>query len=294
MNLQFIKYFLVLSSTENFTNGAKQLNVVQSTFSAGIKKLEEHLGVQLFERDNRSVKLTKFGHHFLPKAKKLLNQWSDIEHDFNIINSESIKIGFVQNISINDILQYVNDFKKENSLSKIDIIEEKHKKLCDLLQKGEIQAFFSDNNTKFSDFEQITVATEKLYFAISVNHSFAKKRTIKLQDFNSLPFIERSQCLLQNEVFNELSKREITLKKSFTAHNNETVLSLVSSNMGFALMPKPFFEVSEVKFIPIDNVNFLRKISLFWKNDYRKKEINKFLSLVKKSSSQGGISPLNL
>ena len=159
MNLQFIKYFLVLSSTENFTNGAKQLNVVQSTFSAGIKKLEEHLDVQLFERNNRSVKLTKHGLSFLPKAKNLLNQWSDIEQSFNIYNTESIRIGFVQNISISDVLQYVNDFKKENSLSKIDILEEKDKRLQELLKKGEIDAFFSNN---YQDYSYIHIITSKL------------------------------------------------------------------------------------------------------------------------------------
>ncbi len=284
MNLQFIKYFLVLSSTENFTNGAKQLNVVQSTFSAGIKKLEEHLAVQLFERNNRSVKLTQQGLIFLPQAKNLLNQWSDIEQGFNIYNTESIKIGFVQNISISDVLQYVNNFKKENSLSKVHILEEKDKKLYELLKKGEIDAFFSNNNQKYSDLEQISVATEKLYFAININHPIAKKETIKLQDIENLSFIERSQCLLQNEVYSELSKRKIILTKSFTAHNNETVLALISANMGFALMPKPFFKIPEIKFISIDDAFFYKKISLFWKNNYRKKELSKFISLVRKTT----------
>ncbi len=284
MNLQFVKYFLVLSSTENFTNGAKQLNVVQSTFSAGIKKLEEHLNVQLFERNNRSVKLTKHGLAFLPKAKKIINQWTDIEHSFNIYNTEAIKIGFVQNISISDVLQYVNDFKKENSLSRIDILEEKDNKLFELLKKGEIDAFFSDSDENFSDLEQITVATEKLYIAININHSITKKSVVKLQDLGQLPFIERSQCLLQNEVYRELSKRKVILKKSFTAHNNETVLALVSANMGFALMPKPFFEIPEIKFISIHDAFFYKKISLFWKNNYRKIELSKFISLVQKTT----------
>jgi len=263
MNLQFVKYF----------------------FSAGIKKLEEHLDVQLFERNNRSVKLTKHGHIFLPKAKNLLNQWSDIEQSFNLYNTESIKIGFVQNISVNDVLQYINDFKTENALSKIDIQEEKDKKLHELLKKGEIDAFFSDENEGVSDFEQITVATEKLYFAINIDHPTTKKDVLKLSDLESLPFIERSQCQLQNEVYGELAKRKIKFKKSFTAHNNETVLALVSANMGFALMPKPFFEIPDIKFISLDDAFFYKKISLFWKNNYRKRELNNFISLVQRTTA---------
>ncbi|WP_103071172.1 LysR family transcriptional regulator [Aquimarina sediminis] len=284
MNLQFIKYFLVLSSTENFTKGAKQVNVVQSTFSAGIKKLEEHFGVQLFERNNRNVKLTKYGQQFLPKAKELLNKWSDIEQDFNVINLESLRIGFVQNLSINDILHYVNDYQKLNSLSKIVITEDKHEKLYELLQQGEIHAFFSDKNSISTDFEKIPVAVEKLYFAINADHPLAKKEFVNLQQIAEEDFIERSQCVLHDEVFGELSKRNIKFTKTFTAHNNETVLALVASNMGFTLMPKPNFSVPEVKFIPIKDADFSRRISLFWKNDYRKKELHKFLSLLRETT----------
>ena len=183
MNLQFVKYFLVLSSTENFTNSARQLNVVQSTFSAGIKKLEEQLDVQLFERNNRSVKLTEHGRLFLPKAKDLLDQWVDIEQSFKVHDNETIRIGFVQNISISDVLQHINAFKKENALSTIDILEEKERKLHELLGKGEIDAFFSDDNESNSDFNQLTVATEKLYLAINANHLVAKKRCHKTSGF---------------------------------------------------------------------------------------------------------------
>lgn len=286
MNLQFVKYFLVLSSTENFTNGAKQVNVVQSTFSAGIKKLEEHLGVQLFERDNRNVKLTKYGRHFLPKAKDLLNKWSDIEEDFNLVNFELLKIGFVQNISVNDVLHYVNSYQKLNSISKIDIVEEKHDKLCKLLQKGEIHAFFSDNETLLTEFEKMTVATEKLYFAIHSDHSLAQRESVHLHEIANIPFIERSQCMLHDEVFEELSRRNITFKKSFTAHNNETVLALVASKIGFTLMPKPIFLVPEIKFIPINDTHFSKNIVVIWKNDYRKKELSKFITLVKKDYTE--------
>ena len=112
-----------------------------------------------------------------------------------------------------------------------------------------------------------------------------KKDVIKLQDLSDLPFIERSQCLLQNEVYSELSKREIVFKKSLTAHNNETVLALVSANIGFALMPKPFFEIPEIKFIPISDALFYREIAFFWKSNYRKTELRKFISLLEKTTT---------
>ena len=55
MNLQFVKYFAALAEVGNFTQAAEKVHVVQSTFSTGIKKLEQQLNCKLFYRDNRQV-----------------------------------------------------------------------------------------------------------------------------------------------------------------------------------------------------------------------------------------------
>ncbi|WP_108870186.1 LysR family transcriptional regulator [Aquimarina aquimarini] len=281
MNLHFIKYFVTLSTTKNFTKAAKEVHVVQSTFSSGIKKLEQHLGVKLFERNNRSVKLTQHGEDFLPKAKKMIHQWYEIEEDFNIRNIESLKLGFVQNVSINDVLHFVNDYKKKNPVLHINIIEEKHDALLDALQRNKIDAFFTEKDIDEVMFEKMTVATEKLYFLIHCDHPLSNQSGISLKQLQEEVFIERSQCALYTDVFNELKQRKISLNINFVADNNETVFALVASGMGVTLMPKPVFSIPEVKFIPIIDANFTRKISLVWEKNYQHRELNEFIRLIK-------------
>ncbi|WP_196885433.1 LysR family transcriptional regulator [Aureivirga sp. CE67] len=281
MNLQHIKYFIALANTKNFTKAAEQVFVVQSTFSAGIKKLESHLGVKLFERDKRNVSLTSAGEILLPKAMEIMNNWYSIEKTFEIQSSLELRIGFVQNIDVNVVLPFINEFKKQYINSEVQIFEEKHDVLLNKLDTNEIHAFFTEERKiDLEKYHIYDIADEELFFAVNYKHPFAKKKSIKLSALENQPFIERSHCMLYNDVFSVLKERNIQPKKVFTAHNNETVGALITSDMGVTLMPKPFFEMPEVKFLKIEDAVLARKIILVTKSSGILKEVKDFLRVI--------------
>ena len=282
MNLQFIKYFVALAESENFTRASERVHVVQSTFSAGIKKLEESLNTKLFDRDKRNVSLTKAGETLLPRAKQLLSLWYGIEQDFKDEEPQVLQLGFVQNISLEAVIPYANDFKSLNPLSEVYITEEKHSLLLSMLQSEKIDLFFTEQQElDVSKFSSIDVSSEKLYLAVNHKHPFAKKDSVPLSSLHKEHFIERSHCALYNEVYEELNKEQIQPKKVFSAHNNETVAALVPSVIGITLMPKPTFLLPEVKFVKISDNEFIRKIILVYKKGYKNKALNEFLKIIK-------------
>lgn len=281
MNLQFIKYFVALAESKNFTRASERVHVVQSTFSSGIKKLEENLETKLFDRDKRNVSLTKSGEALLPKAKQLLSLWYNIEQDFKQQESQVLQLGFVQNISLEAVIPFANDFKSLNPLSEVYITEEKHTLLLSMLQDEKIDLFFTEQQKlDTSKFSSIQVSSEKLYLAVNHKHLLAKKDSVPLSALHEEHFIERSHCALYNEVYAELNKGKIQPKKVFSAHNNETVSALVSSGIGITLMPKPTFLLPEVKFIKISDFEFIRNIILVYKKDYDNTALNKFLEII--------------
>src|SRR6187455_1054967 len=72
MNLRDLNYFLVLAETKHFGEAAKRCYVSQPTLSMQIKKLEETLGVSLFERTNKQVFLTEQGELLISRVKQIL------------------------------------------------------------------------------------------------------------------------------------------------------------------------------------------------------------------------------
>ena len=73
MHLNQIKSFLTVSKMLNFTNAARQNGVPQSTISRQISDLEQQLGVRLFYRTKRDVRLTEEGRTFIPYAQEILD-----------------------------------------------------------------------------------------------------------------------------------------------------------------------------------------------------------------------------
>lgn len=77
MNLQWLYYFNTIAELEHYTRAAEKLHVSQSNLSHAIKELENELGVQLFERQGRNIKLTKYGEIFQPYVIRTINSLED-------------------------------------------------------------------------------------------------------------------------------------------------------------------------------------------------------------------------
>lgn len=81
MNLQWLIYFQTIAELENYTQATKKLHVSQSNLSHAMRSLEEKLGVELFEKDGRNIRLSKYGKSFslmsikrwIPSMKVSLN-----------------------------------------------------------------------------------------------------------------------------------------------------------------------------------------------------------------------------
>lgn len=80
MELSQLRIFAAVAETGSFTKAAKMLYVSHSTTSRGVAALEEELGVQLFDRDNRVFGLTEAGEKLLPRAKEILGLADEIEN----------------------------------------------------------------------------------------------------------------------------------------------------------------------------------------------------------------------
>ena len=78
MNIRLLSQFLSLAEHLHFGQASVACNVSISALSRNIRQLEDEAEAELFQRDNRSVRLTAKGRQFLPYAKQALRQWQSI------------------------------------------------------------------------------------------------------------------------------------------------------------------------------------------------------------------------
>ena len=91
--LSSMKAFVILAESSSFNNAAKLLNITQPALTRRIKKMEEDLHIQLFERTTRKVTLTKAGKRLLPEARELIKKFD--ETLFNIRDMNAYHRGMV-------------------------------------------------------------------------------------------------------------------------------------------------------------------------------------------------------
>jgi DNA-binding transcriptional LysR family regulator len=90
MDMKRIRYALALAQELNFARAAEKVHVSQPALSRGIQTLEEEMGLQLFDRDNRNVSITKVGAVFLEHAKRVFYQMRTLELDMAQIRDVDI------------------------------------------------------------------------------------------------------------------------------------------------------------------------------------------------------------
>src|SRR5437868_4267144 len=152
MELRHLRYLLAIGEEEHYGRAAKRLRVVQPALSRQIQDLEEEIGLKLFDRLPRGVKLSAAGELFLEDARRILQQLNEaIERAQRVARGQSgtLRIGFTENASWHGIVP--NSFRRfrerqpdgELQLNPMASLEQ-----IEALRAGQLDAGFIYNFTK--------------------------------------------------------------------------------------------------------------------------------------------------
>ena len=143
MNLRDLSYFVNLAETKHFGDAAKRSFVSQPTLSMQIKKLEQDLGVSLFERTNKQVFLTDQGEALLPLAKNILVQVNELKEAAHFLHDPFA--GNLHLVAIPTVAPYLLplimlSLKLQFPNLKIWLVEEQTETLIKKLEEGTLDA----------------------------------------------------------------------------------------------------------------------------------------------------------
>ena len=104
MELLQIEYFLTVARTENMTAAANSLHVAQSSVSRCISRLEESLGVPLFERSGRGIVLSDYGREFYKRAETIMRELSDGERQLKEMRDQQFgRVSIGTSVRVKDL-----------------------------------------------------------------------------------------------------------------------------------------------------------------------------------------------
>lgn len=283
MELSQLRYFLIVADMGHMTKASKKLNISQPVLSRSIGKLEEELGVPLFDRVGRRIKLNDYGKMFQKNIKqviKLLDYSVQEVQDFDKIGTYeiSIQISAIAELAT----QLICDFSAQ------------HHNINFRLQQNEAHT----SNNQFDDFDllltsartedkipnSITLFSEKIALGVSENHPLSKYDTIELSQIENENFVDRNP----DNNFRKLTDtfcREAGIRRNvaFECDSPQMLISFVKKGMGVGFIGEKAVKIDGIKLLRVTDVNCERFVELQWReNYYRNKGVREFIDFAQK------------
>lgn len=293
MNIRDLTYFLAVAELEHFGHAAKQCFVSQPTLSGQIKKLEEELGVKLFERTNRRVLLTDPGEQIAASARKILHEIEtihDIAESCNDPLAGKFRLGAFPTLATYIFPELVSDLMQQAPSLRLILIEEKTAVLLEKLRHGEIDAALLALPIVDDFLVSEPLFDDEFYLAIPPSHDLASIDKVDLSMLRKYPLLllEEGHCL-RDHALDVCTMHGIGEDQDVRATGLETLRQMVKAGTGITLMPKTAVRSQDngINYVPFSNPAPYRSIGLVWrKTSSRLALIKTIADLVRKNFAE--------
>lgn len=284
MNLRDLEYIIAVDREKSFTRAAEKVFVSQAALSIQVRKLEENLGVQLFERDNNEFLTTKAGQQIIKIAKEILAKADEMKFAAKLLQDEfsgEFKIGAFPTLAPYYFPKISTNITKKFPKIKLFLVEEKTDKLIEMLKNGELDAVFLAEPVDEIDFEKKIIFDEKFLLAVSKDNILAQRKRIDFDELKGkeMMLLQEGHCL-RKQALSVCEMAQISENSDYRASSLETLRQMVRINNGITLMPEiAVTRDRQISYLKIKNAP-TRKISLFWRENYYRKNLIKKLAEI--------------
>jgi LysR family hydrogen peroxide-inducible transcriptional activator len=244
MNLRDLKYIIAVADTHHFGKAAERCFVSQPTLSGQIKKLEEELGVAIFERTNRSVEVTPVGEAILQYARQIMEQADAIQqlaqaHQDPLAGA--LRVGAIPTLSPYLMPLILLPLKKQHPRMQLVLSEELTDVLLGRLRNHEIDVALLATPVEEPDLDALPLFDEPFWVAYPREHAFYEKEKITRRDLDkeNLLLLAEGHCLARQAMdVCHLKERQVQGDMAdLRAASLETLIQLVSAGFGITLIP---------------------------------------------------------
>ncbi|WP_425059280.1 HTH-type transcriptional regulator GltC [Sporomusa carbonis] len=281
-----LEYFYTVAQLQHFTRAAKQLSLSQPALSRSIAKLEEELGIPLFERHGKNVTLNRFGEIFFKHVDRAMQEIIAAKQEIqDIIDPDHgvVSLAFLHSQGAHIVPDLLGRFHAEYPNIQFKLYQNPSHLLLEQLKSGEIDLCLSSPIVTQEKIEWIPLFTEELFVVVSSDHRLAGRKSLHLAEIAGEPVItlkkDYSLRILTDQLFREAG---FTPNITFEGEEIMTVAGLVETKLGVAIIPRlPGIDNTKLSFIPISRPKCYRTIGLTWiKERYASPATKKFRDFV--------------
>lgn len=243
MDLRHLKYFVAVADEQNFTRAAEKLHISQPPLSRQIQDLEEELGLALFERGSRPLRLTEGGRFFYSHATRLLEQAAQAVRTTRRIAQveRRLVIGFVSSTMYGALPQLVRLFRAASPQTELALLEMPTVEQIDALKTGRIDVGFGRIRLDDPAIKREVLREERLVVAIPREHGLAfSEKPVSLAEVarhDNLVYPRTPRPSQADQVLSLFRDLGLEPTNVHEVQEMQTALGLVAAGMGLCVVP---------------------------------------------------------
>ena len=291
MELRHLRYFACVGEAEHFGRAAKLLKIAQPALSRQIQDLEAELGVALFDRLPRGVRLNAVGRSFLDDARRILREVNEAKLRVERIaagQTGTLRVGFGETQAWHGAVpDSLRAFREQHPTVELELHAMASSRQVDAVSSGNLDAGFIFSLTKPpSEFAHRNVARHKLVLAAPKDHPIMSLDSVRLRELRDVPFIWFHRWVYPrfHDRLIRACLRDGALAPQIVQQvtDHATMLSLVSCRLGVAFVSEAtrWQCPAGVALRPVDDLNFSLPFYLIWKKNNSSTLLREFLENV--------------
>ena len=275
MTLSELRFVVAVAKERNFRRASEKCFVSQPALSLAIKKLEEDLGVMIFERSRTDISPTLIGEKIIEQAIKALeevNHIREIAKQGNNQLSGAFRLGLIYSVGPYLLPEIIPVLRKTAPDMPLDIEENLTAQLETQLKNGVIDAAVIALPFDVPGINTMPIYDEKYVVMVPVDHAWAKRKSIKAEELadENVLLLNTGHCYSHQVL---LACPDLSRKGQVLQGNSlETIRNMVASNLGVTVLPcsaaTERYVNPLVKVIPFEAPVPSRRIALAWRKSY--------------------------
>lgn len=272
MEWHHFHYFKVLAEMEHMTRAAEKLAVSQPALSRAIMRIEEELGVTLFDRNGRSIRLNKFGELFLESTNRIVLEMETVKtrlSEMSGVETGEVTLGFLHTVGATYLSLFMKHFKETHPNVRVKLVQNNSQALKTLLSQGIIDLCVTTPVATEKNIDWQPLLTEELFVTLPKMHLLAGRSSLKVSELKEETFILLKEGFALRHLANDLlAEAGVQASISFEGEEVQTIASFVAANLGISFLPKlEHLAFDDLVQIPIEGKKAERQIGICWNEE---------------------------
>jgi DNA-binding transcriptional LysR family regulator len=273
VNLRQIRSFVVVAQAGSFTRAAELLHLAQPTLTVQIRRLEETLEVRLFDRNTRSVALTRVGRELLPVFQRMIRDLDAVVVDTRDIAAKRrgvVRIAALPSVAAGVLPDAISSFRDQQPGASFILKDVIANRVLDLVRSEEVDLGIMGGSVVGQDVEVLLELHDRMHVVFPARHPIGAIAQVTIDDLMRYPLVLMDPATSVRAVVDAafLAAGHVA-QPTCEATYMMTAIAMVRAGLGLTILPGSAREIGAepaLRSRPIDIAGFSRAITIIKKS----------------------------